>query len=508
MTEGQAVRRDQNQAKRAVARLTSGGAAGVALLCTVLATTALALTATPASATATTQASPLKASTLKASTVKASTVNAGTVKAPTVTGWPAYLDGPLHASYNASQTAITPTTAPSLTKRWAVSTGYSFEASPTVADGRVYIGSENGWFYKLSLANGKVLAKVYLGTQPALTCPANGITSTATVAVNPASKVLTVYVAGGDGYLYALKASNLRREWRAVIGIPSKTVNNYYDWSSPTVSRSRVYIGIASSCDKPLVRGGVLAFDEGTGKKLGQYLTVPAGANHYGGSVWSSIGVAPNGDVYATTGNGPKYNQFLQNSDSILKFSPTLKLLGSYKVPRRQATADGDFGSSPVFFGSYVGACNKNGIFYALRQSSMRLVWRKRIAYASGGMAECLAAPAYNGTDLYVAGSKTTIDGTAYSGSVQERVASTGNLVWVTGLTGSVLGSPTLDGGGVLTAGTFGGGTPGVFLIDAASGAVIKQLTTGSVFGQSVFASGRLFTATSNGVAAWGLPGS
>jgi len=496
MTAGQAVPHDRNQEKRSLWRFTSGGVAGVAVLCA-----SLALTAAPASATAS-----VKASTVKASTTEASTATASSKTAPVV-GWPAYLDGPLHASYNASQTVITPATAPSLTQRWKFATGFPFEASPTVADGRVYIGSENGWFYKLSVDTGKVLAKVYLGRQPALTCPANGITSTATVAVNPHNKALTVYVAGGDGYLYALNAATLRREWRSVIGIPSTKVNDYYDWSSPTVSHNRVYIGIASSCDKPLVRGGLLAFDEGTGKKLGQYLTVPAGATHYGGSVWSSIGVAPGGDIYATTGNGPRYNQFLQNSDSILKFSPTLKLLGSYKVPRRQATADGDFGGSPVFFGSYVGACNKNGIFYAVNQATMKVVWWKRIANAAGGMAECLAAPAYNGTDLFLGGSKTTIDGTAYAGSVQERLATNGKLVWATGMTGSVIGSPALDGGGVLTAGTFGGSPAGVFLIDAASGAVIEQLTTGATFGQSVFASNRLFTANSNGVAAWGLSG-
>jgi len=496
MTAGQKVRRDRSQAKRALARLTSGGVAGVALLCT-----ALALTATPASATASVTASPVKAGTVEASTVKASS------QTPTAADWPAYLDGPQHASFNASQTVITPTTAPSLTQRWRFSTGH-YEASPTVAAGRVYIGSENGWFYKLSMYTGKVLAKVYLGHQPARTCPANGITSTATVAVNPHDKVLTIYVAGGDGYLYALKASNLRPEWRSVIGIPSRKINNYYDWSSPTVSHNRVYIGISSSCDKPLVRGGLLAFDEGTGKKLGQFFTVPAGAKHFGGSVWSSIAVGPNGDVYATTGNGPKYDQFLQNSDSILKFSPIrLRLLGWYKVPRRQATADGDFGASPVFFGSDVGACNKNGIFYAVSRATMKIVWSKRIASASGGMAECLAAPAFNGTDLFLGGSKTTIDGTAYAGSVQERLATNGTLVWETGMTGSVIGSPALDGGGVLTAGTFSGSPAGVFLINATSGAVIEQLTTGSTFGQSVFASDRLFTANSNGVAAWGLPG-
>ena len=492
---GQLVCRDRNRAGRSA----SVGLIGIVAVCS-------ALLIGGASASAATGS---------ASTGGAHTVKAGTPRsagqAPTGTDWAAYLNGAQHASYKASQTVITPTNAETLTRRWQFTTG-TYEASPTVVGGRVYIGSENGWLYKLSMYTGQVLAKVFLGTQPQRTCPAEGITSTATVALNPANKVLTVYVAGGNGYLYALRASNLRTEWRSVIGIPREKFNNYYDWSSPTVARGRVYVGISSNCDTPLIRGGVLAFNEATGKKLGQFFTVPAGSKNAGGSVWSSIGVAPNGDVYATTGNGPASNQFLQNSDSILKLSAVrLRLLGSFKVPRRQATADGDFGGSPVFFGKYVGACNKNGVFYALSQATMKLVWSERIASASGADASCLASPAYNGTDLFLGGGSITINGTAYAGSVQERLASNGKLVWSTGLTGgAVLGSPALDGRGVLTAGTFGGSTAGVYLIDASTdatkGAVIEKLTTGSTFGQSVFSSNLLFTANSNGVTAWGVP--
>ena len=425
-------------------------------------------------------------------------------RAPAAADWPAYLGGPRHTSFSASQKAITPATARSLTRRWEVSVGASFFASPTVADGAVFVGAENGWFYKLNMRTGHVLDKVFLGSQPSLSCPAVGITATATVAVNPANKVLTVYVAGGDGYLYALKASNLRREWRAVIGIPSKKVNDYYNWSSPTVSHSVVYVGISSNCDTPLVRGGVLAFKEGTGKKVGQFFSVPAGAEHAGGSVWSSIGVAPSGDVYATTGNGPGDNPRLRNSESIIKLSKVrLRLLGSFKVPASQVISDGDFGSSPAFFASDVGACNKNGVFYALSQATMKLVWEKRLASAVGGYDECLATPAYNGHDLFLAGGNTTIRGKSYSGSVQKCLASNGKLIWSTGLSGDVIGSPALDGGGVLTAGTYNGSAPGVFLLNAATGAVIKRLTAGLTFGQSVFAHDWLFTATSDGVAGW-----
>lgn len=436
----------------------------------------------------------------------ATTASAG-VTVASDTQWLGYLGGPLHTSYRAAETAITPANATSLTQEWAATAGAPFTASPTVTNAAVYIGGANGIFYKLSEQTGAVLEKVNLGAQPALTCKtAEGITSTATVGTNPRSHVQTVYVAGGNGYLYALQASNLSVEWRALIGRPSRTVNDYYDWSSPTVSRGKIYVGIASDCDKPLVRGGVLEFRQATGKKIGEYFTVPNGAQNAGGSVWSSLGVAPNGDVYATTGNGPAAKPQLQSSEAILKLSPSLKLLGSFHVPQRQVTSDGDFGSSPVFFGSYVGACNKNGVFYALRQSNMKLAWSKRLARSDGGDGQCLAAPASNGQDLFMAAGNTTIGGTAYAGSVQERAPGNGDLVWKTGLPAGVLGSPALDGGGLLTVGAYGAApNGGVYLIDAATGAIVSELTTGKTFAQSVFANNSLYTATSGAVTAWGL---
>jgi outer membrane protein assembly factor BamB len=421
------------------------------------------------------------------------------------TQWLGYLGGPLHTSYSPAETLITPANAAGLTPQWSRAVGAPYTASPTVTGSAVYIGGANGVFYKFSQQSGKVLSRIRLGGQPALTCPAVGITSTATVGYDPRGHVQTVYVAGGDGYLYALRASNLSVEWRSVIGIPSTKVNNFYDWSSPTVIDGKIYIGISSGCDKPLVRGGLIEFSQATGAKLAEHFTVPAGARNAGGSIWSSIGVAPNGDVYATTGNGPKSKPQLESSEAILKFSPSLKLLGSFHVPPSQVTDDGDFGASPVFFGTDVGACDKNGIFYAVHQSTMKLDWSARIANSDGANGECIAAPADNGTDLFLAGGATTVDGTAYPGSVQERAPGNGGLVWSTGLPNGVLGSPTLDGAGLLTVGTYAK-DGGVYLINAATGAIVVKLTSGVTFAQSVFANSRLYTATSDAVTAWALP--
>jgi hypothetical protein len=423
--------------------------------------------------------------------------------------WPAYLNGPLHTSWNASQTLITPANATKLAQQWSFTAGAPYTSSPTVTGSAVYIGGGNGMFYKLSVHTGKMLNEINLGSQPALTCPATGVSSTAALGYDTKTHAETVYVAGGNGYLYALRASNLSVEWRSVIAIPSKTINDYYNWSSPSIVNGKIYIGIASSCNVPRVHGGMLAFNQVTGKRIGAFYSVPAGARNAGGDVWSSIGIAPNGDLYATTGNGPGRDPELRSAEAILKLSPTLKLLGIFHVPESQRTVDGDFGSSPVFFGKYVGACNKNGVFYALRQSSMKLVWWKRIAstFYTNGYAECLAAPPYNGSDLFPAGGAATIDGTSYAGSVQERSPSNGVLGWETGLPGKVLGSPALDGGGLLAVGTYAAAPAGgVYLINAATGAIVTELTTGTTFAQSVFADSWIFTATSNGVSAWGLP--
>src|SRR6516225_9497286 len=91
--------------------------------------------------------------------------------------WPAYLDGPSHTSDNKSQVSITPANVGALVQKWhfvgdpATMPGQpapSYNASPTVADGAVFIASRTGWFYKLDERTGNILAKVFIGFQPHL----------------------------------------------------------------------------------------------------------------------------------------------------------------------------------------------------------------------------------------------------------------------------------------------------------------------------------------------------
>jgi outer membrane protein assembly factor BamB len=138
----------------------------------------------------------------------------------------------------------------------------------------------------------------------AATCGARGLISTATVAGDPVSGTLTVYVAGADGYLYALKAATGAVVWRSLVALPSATVSDYFNWSSPTVVNGHVYVGVSSQCDKPLVAGGLKEYDQATGALLNFYQTNPGGRT--GPSIWSSASALASGrSVFVTTGNGP-----------------------------------------------------------------------------------------------------------------------------------------------------------------------------------------------------------
>ena len=138
-------------------------------------------------------------------------------------------------------------------------------------NGVVYIGSEEGNFYAISEATRTVLWSRFLGVVPITTCGKGGeqgIISTATVATDPSTGVLTAYVNAPDGYLYALDAATGAVEWRGLVGIPSTTVNDYYAWGSPLVANGSVYIGISSQCDNPLVPAGLLEFNQATGAQV------------------------------------------------------------------------------------------------------------------------------------------------------------------------------------------------------------------------------------------------
>ncbi len=471
--------------------------------------------------------------------VAAAFLTAMTLSSPAALGrtyvnWPAYLDGVTHDSYNSATTAITQSNASTLAKAWHFMPGAPpvaslGAASPTVYDGVIYIGGNNGTFYALKEATGKTVWTAFLGyLNPTGTCGTRGITSTATVATDPMTGVLTVYVSGGNGYLYALNAGTGTVIWQSVIHKEVGDVTNYYDWSSPTVVNDRIYVGLAGSCTTH-VRGGVLEFNQTTGARLATYYTVPSG--EVGGSVWSSAAVASNGNVFVGTGNDlPPTPGNAGTSEAIVDLSgKTLAQLVVWQLPLADQPSDAaDFGASVSLFSAtlpgankataLVGDRNKNGVYYLLKQDDLAAgpVWSTRIAAVNTGdngmSAACLSSTVVKGDNLYVAGTATTINDTSYAGSITDLNAATGAVIWATGLPAPVLTTASLDGSGVLAVGTFGEGAsqPNTeYLLNPSTGAILAKIGDGDSpqFAQPVFADGYLFIATQTaGLYAYELP--
>jgi polyvinyl alcohol dehydrogenase (cytochrome) len=434
----------------------------------------------------------------------------GATAATTFINWPAYLYRQTHSSDNKAAVAITPSAVPSLSRVWTWSpaaptmTGqpWGLLASPTVFNGHIYIGANTGVFYALDEATGHVLWTRFLGFVPKLTCGALGIVSTATVATNPATGTLTVYVAGGNGYLYALNAATGQVIWRSVIAIPSTTVSDYYDWSSPTVVNGRIYVGVSSNCDSPLVKGGLKQYNQSTGQLLAYYQTYPGHSAQP--SIWSSAAVnSAATSVFVTTGNGPG-----GDAVSVVRLSTTgLTRQDAWQVPTSEHGSDSDFGGSPTLFTAtlngvvtaMVGACNKNGVYYAWRANDLHAgpVWQRKVGAQYSGGPQCDAAAIWNGSQLFIAGNQTTINGVTYAGSIRMVNPATGAYLWQRGLASPPIGSPTLDGSGVLAV-TGYSSTGQLVLIKASSGAVLRTISIGPDFGQPVFADNMLLVPTQN----------
>ena len=363
---------------------------------------------------------------------------AASVPAAVNTDWAGYEHGPAHSSASFGDTAITPANVASLHVLWSFTAGAAtqqgapgpkFDASPTVANGRVYIGSRTGIVYALNSTTGAVVWKKQLDFGGNTLCGAKGIVGTSTVAADPVSGVMTVYTPGAH-FLYALNAATGAQTWKVAIG-PNTTdaENRYFNWSSPTVVGGKIYMGLAANCDNLKVRGGVVQVDQHTGKKTHTYFAVPAGT--IGPSVWSSM-AGDGTSVWVTTGNPDLSATQVFDAFSIVRLSATTLAKQEKWTTSTPLADDLDFGSSPTLFTAtiggvstdLIGACNKNGIYYTWRRSSLAAgpVWQRQVGQSGGtGHGACITSAAYDGPDnmLFVAANQTTISGNAVQGSVR-----------------------------------------------------------------------------------------
>lgn len=458
--------------------------------------------------------------------------------------WPGYLFDPGHSSLNSAATQITPATAGALAPAWShpFTPGGGFVASPVVYNGFVYIGGTNGVFYQLNEATGAVVKSVNLGT--ALGCSldraGSGVEDTATVVPDPSrGGAATVYVTGANGtngpggvYLWALDAKTLNPVW-PTDPVTVDTQAGAVGWASPVVSNGTIAVGVASGCDNPLVRGSLNFFSQANGALVSSYQPMPAGS--LGGTIWATPVVSGSSMWVATGNSNPLTPAINGDSFSIVRLQGATKT-DIWTVPALAGgKRDYDFGQSPTLFTGVVngtetpmiGACSKDGTFYALQSQSLSTgpVWTYQLATPgeTPDGTSCLGSTVWDaGAHELIAGSDQTPTG--QPGSIQALspdAAASHRVIWQAYLPCAVIAPPSEDGAGVLAVVTYGTCSPGttwnLYLYNAhatvpnGSGPPAPQLLKTiplprSAFSQPTFADGYLFVANDKDLMAYSSP--
>lgn len=412
--------------------------------------------------------------------------------------WTTYQYNYGRTGFNKLEKSITQSSVASLRPRWVDSAGGSVSTQAVTANGLVYWGSWDGEEHATSVSTGSEKWAVNIGQTTNGNCypPTVGAASTATAAIKGKTR-LTVFVGGGNSIFYALDAASGAILWQTALGTSS---GGNFLWSSPAVFNGSVYIGMASFGDCPLVQGKMFQLNVSDGTIQHVFNVVPNGCT--GGGVWGSPAIDASGRVYFATGNPGSCNTSEPYAQAVIQLNASnLAYVASWQVPASQAISDGDFGSTPTIFNSMLGIVNKNGIYYAFQRNKVGAgpVWQTQIAdpgaSPEGGNGS-IAPSAWDGTNLFVAGGSTTINGVACTGSLQALNPSSGAIIWRQCFTsGPVLGPVT--------------GAPGLAIVGAGQDLVAVNASSGQQLFTYTQPAGNWFVAPSisNGILYAGVMG-
>ncbi|MGI8741046.1 MAG: PQQ-binding-like beta-propeller repeat protein [Bryobacteraceae bacterium] len=418
-----------------------------------------------------------------------------------------YLHDPAHSSLNSAESRISPKNVRRLGQNWTLSLGTGLASGVTVVHGVLYFGDWDGDLYALRASDGSILWQRWLGraADPEFPeCqPAIGITSQPVVAGD------TVYAGGGDSAFYALDRTSGNILWRVPLADPA---SGSYLWSSITLWRNSLYIGVASLGDCPLVRGALVRIDlANPANSVFRYL-VPEDTT--GAGIWSTPAIdETTGTVFVTTGTGEQAADAGVWGGALMALdATTLDTKAYFFLPTNSTEDDIEWGSSPTIFqapdGSrLIAATGKDGILYVLSGDDLSLRWAAKLAYQCN-CPECgcgsLSTPAFDGKYLYVGAGNPAQDDISINGSVYAMDPSNGQTVWMQPLIGTVT-APLTVANGVVFAST----TVGAVAFDAHAGTYLwDDAAYGVLYSQPVVVDGTLYTTYLNGdVVSWKLTG-
>ena len=408
--------------------------------------------------------------------------------------------------------AISPETVAALVPKWSFKTPTTVTASPAVVDGRVFVGDWSGTMFALDADTGEPLWT--FAAQEAPGAPFGPIVSSAAVA-RSGERQLVVF--GSGPTMHAVDAETGEEVWGAYVGSATPDTHPADEQteieSSPVIWDGIVYAGLdvhnRTVEENHGVRGGVVAFDLASGKRLGwfdpehDFVDATTGERLSGcSSVWSSPTLdVEEGLLYFATGNcphdlpeGTTWGRHIEAVTAITldpkRWKQPDKAVRWSFTPEPLNRDDTDFGATPNLFEDVngrkvLGIGKKDAAYYALDPATGGLLWSTKVTEPGnvredfavggfigstatgggmvfGGTAIGFAPPFFHGLDgatgdvrwSGVAGptyaASAHVNGVVLAGALDATLkafdARSGSLLWASPLFGPISSGPAIVG--------------------------------------------------------------
>ena len=441
--------------------------------------------------------------------------------------WSAY--GREATAANVAPDDVTTADVATFRRAWSVPVGGMLTAQPlyepaVTIGGRstsvLLVASSDNSVTALNPQNGKTIWKRSLGpTKPQVCGGTGGIE--ASPAVDPTSG--RVYVIGADGHLRALQLAT----GRPVAGFDTQVIERTdveTVWGALRIAGGRVYVPVASWCDKPDASGPwdgrVVSVSTKTGRTLATFDVVPGPDN--GGGVWGPGGVSidpRDGSIWTATANAVVYVNGNLDEDAglaerVVHLTPGLKVIASVAQPDSNPSILGDqgFGATPMLFQPtgcppLVAVNSKSLYTYVWRRDQLSSPPLVRIRFgASGADNTFYAQPTWDAaTKMLVVGGASLANGGAGAVGLRLGKGCTFSQAWSADVGGGIQPQPLAVGRVVFVSAT---ANSTLAAINSATGTVLRVLKTGSPAFTAPMMAGRLVvvgTATGS-VEAFGTP--
>ena len=239
-----------------------------------------------------------------------------------------------------------------LTSAWKATLDGAVYAEPLVVHSHVIVATEGDSLYSLDATSGKVLWHTNVGTpvdQATLPCgDINPLGITGTPVYDPATGLVfaVAEIAGPAHILVGVDANTGKIRVRRSADISAMEPAVHQQRAALALSKGMVYIaygGLAGDCGN--YHGTVVASrTDGNGPLLSYQLPTPRE-----GGIWATPGpyIDSVGNVYVSVGNGSTTQGNWDDTDSIVRLSPTLQMKDAFAPAQWQQdnSTDADLGS-------------------------------------------------------------------------------------------------------------------------------------------------------------------